>query len=330
MDEKEKNEICSYAYMLYLSGESGDKFLQTKNISQKEYKKWYSSGAKIKITITKQQFNNITFFKNTKMENIEFIQCSFNKVSFADTLIMNTHFRHCFFDNCYFREAKFENIVFVGSKFFNCNLKNTKIKNSDVRYVEFYNTYVNKNVIEKNSIPQQENISRLLFRNLRKEAINAGDYELAEDYYVEETRSTIKYKKNVVKCDKDYYKERYKGRERFYAFLYVLGYELVRFIFGIRLRLRRLIPLTLSVLIFFSFVYLKIGLNNQTSVFSSNFYDSLLFSFLQFFGFGYGFMDKNRATIELISFMLINHLFGWMILIVAAARLMKILTRRTQ
>jgi hypothetical protein len=28
--------------------------------------------------------------------------------------------------------------------------------------------------------------------------------------------------------------------------------------------------------------------------------------------------------------MLINHLFGWMILIVAAARLMKILTRRTQ
>lgn len=92
----------------------------------------------------------------------------------AGITFVNCKFDYCVLERAYFRRAIFRNCSFIGTRLIDCNLRRAQMENCRVDYVSLRGTYVEWDVIVKNS-PSSLGIRQLFYRELRNNATSLGE-----------------------------------------------------------------------------------------------------------------------------------------------------------
>ena len=73
------------------------------------------------------------------MNELLYINTTFEKVNLLDAKITNREFDGCTFKNCDFSNANFTETTFIDCEFIDCNLSMSKLKNASLKTVTFKN-----------------------------------------------------------------------------------------------------------------------------------------------------------------------------------------------
>ena len=153
------------------------------------------------------------------------------RVFAKDIIFRDINFSQSDFLDCYFRKCRFIKCSFVGVAFKDSNMQGSKFEGCDFSYATFKNTIVDDSILD-DALPSYENIQRHFVRSLRINFSQIGNQEAVNRSIAIELEATkIHYKKSVFSRE-FFYREKYRGFERFQMFLKYSRFLLLDFIWG--------------------------------------------------------------------------------------------------
>ena len=129
-------------------------------------------------------------------------------VSLKESTFVECDFSYTIFVNCYFRGAFFEDCDFTGCKFVDCNFYRCSMRSCTLRYSRWEKTEIARSTLLDN-LPEQGNLAQKLLIQLRLNAASIGEYDDARYYLYEAEKRSRQHFVEIVKCRKDYYREKY-------------------------------------------------------------------------------------------------------------------------
>jgi hypothetical protein len=148
----------------------------------------------------------------------------------ADTY-KNVNFSHTYFDNCYFRNCVFDSCNFNGCKFINSNFASSKFLGCKFDYATFQNTFVDEEILDT-GFPGYDNLKLKFARSLRTNFQGLGDAESANKAIQLELEARESHLKKSWKSNEAYYRNKYKGKNRFFAYLKWFRFKMQAFVWG--------------------------------------------------------------------------------------------------
>ncbi|QCX38656.1 pentapeptide repeat-containing protein [Aureibaculum algae] len=155
----------------------------------------------------------------------------FVRVGSKDDTFKKVNFSHTYFDHCYFRNCVFDSCNFNGCKFINSNFASSKFMGCKFDYATFQNTIVDEEILET-GFPGYDNLKLKFARSLRTNFQGLGDAESANKAIEIELEARESHLKKAWKSNESYYRKKYKGKERFFAYLKWLRFKIQAFIWG--------------------------------------------------------------------------------------------------
>lgn len=140
-------------------------------------------------------------------------------------------FSHTYFEHCYFKDCVFDSCDFNGVKFSNCNLTGSSFPGSKFDYVNFEKTYIDNDVLS-NNCPSWDNLKLKFARSLRINYQGLGDSESVNKAIQIELRSTKKHLYDSWHANTSYYRNKYKGFDRFTCFFKWLSFKCQEYVWG--------------------------------------------------------------------------------------------------
>lgn len=145
--------------------------------------------------------------------------------------LKNIDFSHTYFEHCYFKDCNFDSCNFNGCKFINCNLTGSSFPGSKFDYAVFEKTYVDNDILSYNC-PSWDNLKLKFARTLRLNYQSLGDSESVNKAIQIELRSTKKHLYDSWHANTSYYRNKYKGFDRFMSFLKWLSFKAQETVWG--------------------------------------------------------------------------------------------------
>lgn len=170
------------------------------------------------------------------------------RLSAVGRTFVNCDFSFSWFDDVYLRDCTFKQCRFRGSKFNTSNLSSSKFFDCDFTYCEFSRTHISADIFDGN-LPNQPNQEASLASTLETNFLGLGEHRNAQRVYKKAISTERKFLRKAVISPESYYREKYKGAERFYKFIEYLSFEFKTFVWGGGASLARL-----SIVIFLTLV----------------------------------------------------------------------------
>ncbi len=145
--------------------------------------------------------------------NWRFIRTSAVRVTFD-----NVDFRYAHFDTCYFRNCEFRKCKFIGCSFSSSVLEGSIFDGCDFSYAGFEKTRIDKSILRTNC-PPYENIKLRFARSLRVNFQSLGDWAGVNAAILVELDATRVHLYKAWHSNESYYRNKYKGGDRFRHFL---------------------------------------------------------------------------------------------------------------
>lgn len=164
------------------------------------------------------------------IKDVTFHNKLFTRIGSKDDKFTNVNFSHTYFDHCYFRNCVFESCNFNGCKFLNSNLSGSIFIGCNFDYATFQNTFVDEEILD--SCPGYDNLKLKFARSLRKNFQGLGDAESANKAIKIELDARKSHLWKSWKSNESYYRGKYNGWKRFFAFFNWLGFKIQDFIWG--------------------------------------------------------------------------------------------------
>lgn len=204
----------------------------------------------------------------------------FQRVGAKNKKFKNINFYSSIFDSCYFRNCIFENCSFNGCKFLSCNLYQSKFSGCNFDYTTFDRTYIENHILDE-CCPNYENLKFKFARSLRVNYSQIGDVDSANKAIKVELSASKEHLYKAWKSNTAYYRSKYRGFERFKAFLDWIKFITFDFIWGNGESLLKLLRFVLLLLFLISIfdVFLFQDAQNIT-----NYIKTFPHSFSIFFG----------------------------------------------
>lgn len=232
-------------------------------------------------------FCNIRPDKSFNRDRLEITHSTFANIGFRESNIKNSDLSHNVFIDCYFKKTTICNVDFTGSKFINCQFDNADIKHSDFIYSNFENCCIEYDTMFTN-LPTEFNLREKLCRNLSFECLKAGLDKDYKKYFFEERKSREKHYYETFRLEpKSYYKSK-TTYQKISAFSKYIQSKLSKRLWGYGESIYQLLLSMIITNIVYSIIYIMCGQVfvyqlSDTKKFTLNFFDSLYFSFLNFF-----------------------------------------------
>jgi len=170
---------------------------------------------KFETDVTDEKFTNKLFIRLVALNK------KFTKVDF----------KYSIFDTCYLRKCKFDSCDFTGCRFIGTNLHEAKFSNCEFKYATFEKTLIDNYILDQ-ECPEEENLKMRFARSLRMNYQSLGDAESANKAMKVELRATEEHFYKSWSSNSAYYRNKYKGWERFKVFIQWLQFKLLDFIWG--------------------------------------------------------------------------------------------------
>jgi len=154
----------------------------------------------------------------------------FIRVGSKGDKFVNVDFSHTYFDHCYFRNCIFESCNFNGCKILNSNFSGSTFISCNFDYTIFQNTFIDEEILD--SCPGYDNLKLKFARSLRKNFQSIGDAETANKAIKIELDARKSHLFKSWKSKESYYRGKYKGWDRFFAFFNWLGFKIQDFVWG--------------------------------------------------------------------------------------------------
>ena len=147
------------------------------------------------------------------LKNHIFQRVSGNKIHFA-----NVDFRYCTFDSCYLRLCVFDKCDFTGCRFVGTNFQGSTFSGCDFDYAVFERTLIDSDILD-NCSPRRENLRLKFARTLRTNYQALGDSDAVNKAILVELNATRVHFSKAWRSSELYYRDKYAGLERVFAFL---------------------------------------------------------------------------------------------------------------
>jgi len=199
----------------------------------------------------------------------------------------NVDFSYSIFDSGYFRNCTFENCKFIGCKFINSNFTGASFSGCIFDYATFEKTFVDDDIL-KYSCPDRENLKLRFARTLRLNYSQLGDVAAANKAMKVELEATEVHYKKAWNSNDCYYRKKYQGLYRFYAFKDWVKFKILDFVWGNGENIGRFLRAILIILFMITLIDIYISrasvfvCDNAISISQS--WDKLLASPQIFFG----------------------------------------------
>lgn len=141
------------------------------------------------------------------------------------------NFSHSYFENCYFRNIKFDTCDFNGCKFINCNFQGSSFPGSKFDYATFDKTFIDSEILD-NNCSSYNNLTLKFARTLRMNYQGIGDAESVNKAIKIELKATERHLYEAWKSKAVYYRNKYKGWDRFRMFLEWLIFRTQDWVWG--------------------------------------------------------------------------------------------------
>ncbi|ROX13152.1 pentapeptide repeat-containing protein, partial [Escherichia coli] len=143
----------------------------------------------------------------------------------------NIDFRYCIFDAAYIRKCSFDNCNFTGCRFINCNFTGTSFNGCKFDYASFDKTHIDNDILDV-GCPGPENLKLKFARSLRVNYQQIGDSKSANKAIAIELQATEAHLHKAWDSNESYYRQKYKGRERFYMYLEWIQFKALDIVWG--------------------------------------------------------------------------------------------------
>lgn len=154
-----------------------------------------------------------------KFSGVEFQNCTFANVSFKGCDLSGVKFDNCTFASCYFRNARLTSVEFRASRFIDCDLSKIDVRTCDLKwYNTFQGCFIPFRELEQ-SLPGEGNLKAHLCSTLSDEARRAGALKDAGLYRQAGAEAREAHLLAAVRQASQFYKDKYKGWNRFGAFV---------------------------------------------------------------------------------------------------------------
>ncbi len=160
-------------------------------------------------------------FSNCEIVRIVAKNKKFTKCNFQNSNMIAAYMRNCVFDDC----------SFVGSTFKDSNLRGSLFVGCRFDYARFSNTIIDRQILAS-SMPSTENLQQDFARELRGNFRDISDAEGVNKAIKLELEATLVHHYKAWKSKESYYRRKYKGRDRFYEFLYWLKFKTFDILWG--------------------------------------------------------------------------------------------------
>jgi len=140
-------------------------------------------------------------------------------------------FNYSTFDAAYLRKCVFDSCTFVGCRFIGCNLHGSTFTGCKFDYVTFERTLVDFEDIVNNA-PAVENLQLRFARTLRMNFQQLGDAVAVNKAIALELKATEVHLRKSWCSTESYYRHKYKGLKRFFAFAQWSEFRLLDFLWG--------------------------------------------------------------------------------------------------
>ncbi|MBD2214243.1 pentapeptide repeat-containing protein [Nostoc linckia FACHB-104] len=168
---------------------------------------------------------------DTDVSDEKFVNQLFIRLVALDKQFTKVDFKYSIFDTCYLRKCKFDSCDFTGCRFIGTNLYEAKFSNCEFRYATFEKTQIDNYVLEQ-ECPEEENLKMRFARSLRMNYQSIGDAESANKAMSVELQATEEHLYKSWNANSAYYRNKYKGWNRFKAFMQWIQFKLLDFIWG--------------------------------------------------------------------------------------------------
>ncbi len=248
---------------------------------------------------------------SVELRDAKLRRCLFVRIRAKQAEILDSSFKHCVFEDCYFKDTHFSDVDFTDSYFRDCNLTKVSFEGCCLWYVRFSRCRVDYERI-LHAIPSQSSIAVPLLRELRQNALQMGEKNVADKILVK----TIEREKEELKAQfwaiSDYYRTRFKRTARIKSGAKFVNLTLSGLIWGYGLKLTNLLLSGLFAICVFSALIAKFGLfvkdpNCAVGVKLTSL-ESFYLSVVTFTTLGYGDFTPASALARLICS--IESLFG--------------------
>jgi hypothetical protein len=142
----------------------------------------------------------------------------FQRVSGKKIRFTNVDFRYCTFDSCYLRLCTFDSCDFTGCRFVGTNFHGSTFSGCNFEYAVFERTLIDSDVLDSSS-PARENLRLAFARTLRTNYQALGDSDAVNKAILVELNATRVHLSKAWRSSQPYYREKYRGLERVFAFL---------------------------------------------------------------------------------------------------------------
>lgn len=159
-------------------------------------------------------------------EHIIFLRLSAKTKKFK-----NVSFKYSLFDGAYLKDCRFENCNFTGCQFINSNLTGSRFRGCKFNYTTFRFTEIDSEILEY-GFPSQENLKLKFARSLRLNYQQIGDAKSANKAVLLELAATEEHHKKAWKSKESYYRNKYSGKKRVWAFLDWFEFKLLDLMWG--------------------------------------------------------------------------------------------------
>jgi len=164
-------------------------------------------------------------------KDISFHNKLFIRIGSKGKTFSGINFSHTYFEHCYFRNCVFNSCDFNGCKFINCNFSGSSFPGSKFEYALFEKTIIDNDVLD-NNCPSNENLILKFARTLRMNYQSIGDSESVNKAIRFELKATKIHLYDSWNSNKAYYRNKYKGWERFKMFLAWLNFKFQEMMWG--------------------------------------------------------------------------------------------------
>ncbi|EOG3604877.1 pentapeptide repeat-containing protein [Enterobacter ludwigii] len=168
---------------------------------------------------------------DSSISNETYINKLFERLVALNIEFKNIDFRYCIFDAAYIRKCSFDNCNFTGCRFINCNFTGTSFNGCKFDYASFDKTHIDNDILDV-GCPGPENLKLKFARSLRVNYQQIGDSKSANKAIAIELQATEAHLHKAWDSNESYYRQKYKGRERFYMYLEWIQFKALDIVWG--------------------------------------------------------------------------------------------------
>ncbi len=186
------------------------------------------------------------------VRDVAFASHIFQRVSAKKIRFANVDFKYCTFDSCYLRLCAFESCDFTGCRFVGTNFHGSTFSDCKFDYAVFERTLIESDVLDT-CAPQRVNLKQKFARTLRTNYQALGDSDAVNKAILVELNATRVHLSKSWRSHELYYRRKYAGLDRVFAFLEWLKFVAGDVVWGNGERASRLVRTSIALTLLVAF-----------------------------------------------------------------------------